>query len=108
MVWERLSAGLAGKVLRLGGVAIGIYTVAAALVVMHTIQAENAARIAVVERAAQMGELTPAVPPIELKNRALRHVFFVDFDNGVTKDGLCHFYGIKDVRVVPGTELPGR
>ena len=108
VVWERLSAGLAGKVLRLGGVAIGIYTVAAALVVMHTIQAENAARIAVVERAAQMGELTPAVPPIELKNRALRHVFFVDFDNGVTKDGLCHFYGIKDVRVVPGTELPGR
>ena len=38
-------------------------------------------------------------PPIELKNRALRHVFFVDFDNGVTKDGLCEFYGIKNIEI---------
>ena len=37
--------------------------------------------------------------PILLKNRALRHVFFVDFDNGVTKDGLCQYYGIKDICV---------
>ena len=34
-----------------------------------------------------------------MQNRALRHVFFADFDNGVTKHGLCIFYGIKDIHV---------
>ena len=38
-------------------------------------------------------------PPITLKNRALRHVFFVDFDNGVTRDGVCKFYGISKIVV---------
>ena len=37
--------------------------------------------------------------PIKMKNRALRHVFFVDFDNGVTKEGLCKYYGIEDIKV---------
>jgi len=26
-------------------------------------------------------------------------VFFADFDNNVTKEGLCEFYGIKNIEV---------
>ncbi len=55
-------------------------------------------RIAVIEAKAGSGEIV-TFPPIETKNRALRHLFFVDFDNDVTKSGLCQYYGIKDIEV---------
>ena len=32
------------------------------------------------------------IPPLEFTNRALRHVYYEDFDNGVTKDGLIERY----------------
>ena len=73
--------------------------VAASLVVMHTLQAEDALRLSMVKQAVQAGQAEVSMPPIELKNRALRHIFYVDFDNGVTKNGLCHFYGLKDIHV---------
>ena len=71
----------------------------AALLITAAMQQENDVRLAIVKQAAKNGEEIAYMKPILLKNRALRHVFFVDFDNGVTKDGLCQYYGIKDIRV---------
>lgn len=89
----------AGKVLAAAAWGIGLFTVAAALLVMQTIRQENDVRLAIVQETAAKGEPIAYMEPIPLKNRALRHVFFKDFDNGVTKDGLCKFYGIKDIKV---------
>ncbi len=99
VIWQRLQAGRAGHVLQGGALALGVFTVAASLVVMHTLQAEDALRLSMVKQAVQAGQAEVSMPPIELKNRALRHIFYVDFDNGVTKNGLCHFYGLKDIHV---------
>ena len=82
--------------------AIVLFIAAAALMVMHTLHSENEIRIALVQDAARLPnahETIVTMPPIELKNRALRHIFFEDFSNGVTKDGLCRYYGIKDIKV---------
>ena len=79
-----------------------LFIAAASLTVMHTLRIENDARIALVQEAARLPnaqETIVTMPPIELKNRALRHIFFEDFDNGVTKGGLCRYYGIKDIKV---------
>ena len=76
-----------------------MFTLSAAMLVTYTLRQENDARLAIVQAAADRGEPIAYMDPIPLKNRALRHVFFADFDNGVTKDGLCKYYGIKDIKV---------
>ncbi|WP_027406438.1 DUF6056 family protein [Anaerovibrio sp. RM50] len=88
------------KILYAGAFGIGLFTVSAATLVMYTMQQENDVRIAIVEETAARGEAVAYMEPIKMTNRALRHVFFVDFDNGVTKDGLCRYYGIKDIKVL--------
>jgi len=99
VVREKFSAGQAGKILKIGAAAIGSFTIISALVITAELKQENDWRIAEVEKAAAEGCEVVTFPPIDLKNRALRHVFFVDFDNGVTKDGLCEFYKIKNIEV---------
>lgn len=89
----------AQKTLFLAAAAICAFTMIAALLITAAMQEENDVRLAIVKQAAENGEEIAYMKPILLKNRALRHVFFVDFDNGVTKDGLCKYYGIKDIRV---------
>lgn len=98
-VRKKLSEGVAGKILKCGAIVIGGFTIISALVITNTLRHENDLRIEKIRVAANAGEKIVTFPPIELKNRALRHVFFVDFDNGVTKDGLCEFYGIKNIEV---------
>ena len=98
-VREKLSADNAGKILKCGAAMLTIFTVLAALVITSALRAENDLRIAEIEKAAAEGRDTLTFAPIEIQNRALRHVFFVDFDNGVTTDGLCEFYKIKKVNV---------
>ena len=93
-LWNR-----AKKTLLAASLAIGIFTMTAAFFITAAMQQENDVRLAIVKQAAENGEEIAYMKPILLKNRALRHVFFVDFDNGVTKDGLCQYYGIKDIRV---------
>ncbi len=90
------------RVLTAGALGLAAFTVSAALLVTYTMQQENDARIAIVKRAAAQGESIAYMEPITMENRALRHVFFEDFDNGVTKDGLCIYYGIKDIKVSSG------
>lgn len=87
------------KVLMAGGVGLAVFTLSAAMLVTYIMKQENDARIAIVQETAAKGDAVAYMEPIAMKNRALRHVFFVDFDNGVTKNGLCKYYGIKDIKV---------
>ena len=87
------------RVLTAGALGLAAFTLSAAIVVTYTMRQENDARLAIVQEAAAKGESIAYMEPITLKNRALRHVFFVDFDNNVTKDGLCKYFGIKDIKV---------
>ena len=98
---ERLALGKVRKILCLGGLAMGLFTVGASLVLLHSFQREDALRLVVIAKAAHSGIQVPVLPPLTEKNRALRHVFYVDFDNPVTKGGLRRYYGIKDIKVDP-------
>lgn len=95
---QEAMAGQAGRVLRLGGSAVGGFLAAAALLISVQVTTENDARIAYIAEQQGSGDVVQ-LPPMETKNRALRHVFFVDFDNGITKRGVCHYYGVKDLLV---------
>lgn len=97
-VREALTHGRTGRLLRAITVIIGLFTAGAALAISYVLTEENDARIAYIASKAGSGEVV-TLAPIELKNRALRHVFFVDFDNGVTKGGLVKFYGVRDIKV---------
>ena len=100
IVHKKLYEGSAGFILKCGAFLLGSFTMISALVITYELRQENDWRIAEVEKAAAEGREIVNFPPIELKNRAIRHVFFVDFDNGVTKDGLCEFYKIKNIEVI--------
>ncbi|MBQ9486347.1 MAG: hypothetical protein IJU91_00900, partial [Selenomonadaceae bacterium] len=105
-VREKFSKPPVVNILRFGAVALGGFTIIAALVITHTLRQENDLRIDVVAKAAEKYKPVVKMPPITLKNRALRHVFFVDFDNGVTRDGVCKFYGINKIVVDKNATLP--
>lgn len=96
-----------GQVLRIGGGAVALFLAVSAVIVSYTMTEEQAVRIAYIESKAGSQEVVE-LPPIAMKNRAMRHVFFVDFGNGVTKGGLCKYYGIKDVVIVPGAKMDVR
>ncbi|MBR6013750.1 MAG: hypothetical protein IK062_08230 [Selenomonadaceae bacterium] len=99
IVHKKLYEGSPGVILKFGAFLLGSFTIISALVITYELRQENDWRVAEVEKAAAEGRDVVTFPPIELKNRALRHVFFVDFDNGVTRDGLCEFYRIKKIEV---------
>ena len=88
IVRKKLSEGSPGAILKLGALLLGSFTIISALGITYELRQENDLRIAEIQKAAEENKAVIKFPPIELKNRALRHVFFVDFDNGVTKDGL--------------------
>ena len=91
--------GGAERILRIGGCAAGAFLAAAALFISVQITEENDARIAEIASHTGSGAVV-TFPPMEITQRALRHVFFVDFDNGITKRGVCNYYGIKDLLVI--------
>ena len=37
--------------------------------------------------------------PLSVKNFVLRHVYFVELNNAVSKYGFCRYYGLKDIKV---------
>ena len=96
-----------GQVLRIGGGAVALFLAVSAVIVSYTMTEEQAVRIAYIESKAG-SQAVVELPPIAMKNRALRHVFFADFGNGVTKGGLCKYYGIKDIVIVPGAKMDVR
>ncbi len=92
-------AGKAGRILRAGGIAAGLFLAAAALMISVRVTVENDFRVDRIATEAGSGAVV-AFPPMQTTQRALRHVFFVDFDNGITKRGICNYYGVKDIQVV--------
>ncbi len=88
----------AATILKAGAASVTLFLAAATIVLSWQMTEAHKVRIAVIEAKAGSGEIV-TFPPIETKNRALRHLFFVDFDNDVTKSGLCQYYGIKDIEV---------
>lgn len=97
-VQQALHTGRTWSILRAVMLIAGLFTGIAALAISYALTKENDVRIAYIASKAGSGEVI-TLPRIELKNRALRHVFFVDFDNGVTKGGLCKYYGVKDIEI---------
>ena len=86
------------KIILTGTAIITVFLAASTVLLSAEMTKAHEARIAVIESKAGSGEVV-TLPPIETKNRAMRHLFFVDFDNAVTKGGLCVYYGIKDIKV---------
>ena len=75
------------------------YTGTAALLITHEMGAADAERIAQIEAARARGETVVHFPRIERTNRALRHVYYEDWDNGVTRDGAMQYFGLTDIVV---------
>lgn len=87
------------KTIKIGAGVLAGFTIFSALIITANLREENDKRLAIIKDAAARKIDAVKFPPLEIKNRALRHVFFADFDNNVTKEGLCEFYGIKDIEV---------
>ncbi|MBQ2047962.1 MAG: hypothetical protein II487_03135, partial [Schwartzia sp.] len=90
----------AGRMLRNGAAVLGIFTFAAASVIMYKVYQADALRVQWAKEAAAAGQEVVTFPAYgDDFNRALRHVYYEDYDNNVTKVGFCKYYGLKDVLV---------
>lgn len=58
---------------------------------------EDKQRMSYIEELASQGIKNIEVEPISSKNRVLRHVYFVDFDNKVSKSHVCDYYKLENV-----------
>lgn len=57
----------------------------------------DAARIAVIEAQTAQGVTAIAVDPVPFPQRMLRHIFYIDWDNGVSAGGLKRYYGLTEL-----------
>ena len=97
-------AGHAGRTLKIGGGAVALFIAAATVVVSVAITRENDARIAYIASHAGSGKVLE-IEPIRIKNRALRHVFYKEFELGRDRDYMMNrYYGIKDVKLIGETK----
>ena len=96
---EKLFEGSTGRLLKLGAGILTGFTLLSAIFVTSNLRTENDNRVAIIKDAVSKKIYFVNFPPLKTENRAIRHVFFADFDNGVTKEGLCKFYGIEDIHV---------
>ena len=98
---QKAFAGHAGRTLKIGGGAVALFIAAATVVFAVQLKAENDLRLSRLEEKAGSGEILQ-FPPMETAQRALRHIFFTDYGNGVTKGGISRYYGIKTIEVPEG------
>ncbi len=96
---RRLLNGAARRMICTAAVLLFAYTGTAALLITHEMGAADAERIAQIEAARARGETVVHFPRIERTNRALRHVYYEDWDNGVTRDGAMQYFGLTDIVV---------
>ena len=89
----------AGSLLIGTALALVLYTGISALLITHEMSGEDAQRIAQIKTARARGETTVQFPPIQNTNRALRHVFYEDWDNRVTCDGAKQYFGLTEIIV---------
>lgn len=71
----------------------------ATLYVYSVIYVEDGRRMAYVTEMARQGVKVVEVEPISVKNRVLRHVYFVDLNNHVSKSYLSNYYGLEDIKL---------
>ena len=106
---DEISSACSGQVskhvLLAGALCLGVYTVSASAVILHSVQKADAIRIEIIQKSARMSIREIEIPPLEFTNRALRHVYYEDFDNGVTKDGLIERYGLDNIIVDEDADL---
>ncbi len=98
-VREVFSTGKTNKILKLGALLIGSFTIISALWISFELKQENDLRIDFIKQIKSQNWNVAIFPPLEIKNRALRHVFFADFDNFVTKEGLRKFYRLRNIKI---------
>ncbi len=55
-------------------------------------------RVAIIQGHENSNELV-YLDPNPVEQRLVRHIFYVDFDNGVTRAGITRYYKIKDIEV---------
>lgn len=96
---RRLLNGAARRTIAAAALLLFAYTGTAALLITHEMGAADAERIAQIEAARARGETVVHFPRIERTNRALRHVYYEDWDNGVTRDGAMQYFGLTDIVV---------
>lgn len=100
--------GPAGRILKVGSGAVGLFIAVAAVWISYTVTVENDARIAYIESRQGSGEVI-VVPPIGRENRALRHVFYKEFREEKPLDsgsGVARYYGVKEIRSDRRAVLP--
>ena len=94
---SKLFSAAAWRMICTAALLLFAYTGTAALLITHEMGAADAERIAQIEAARARGETVVHFPRIERTNRALRHVYYEDWDNGVTKEGAMEYFGLTDV-----------
>ena len=96
---SKLFSTAARRTVAAAAILLFAYTGTAALLITHEMGAADAARIARIKEARACGETVVHFPRIERTNRALRHVYYEDWDNNVTKDGAIKYFGLTDIVV---------
>lgn len=100
--------GPAGRVLRIGSGAVGLFIAVATIWISYTVTIENNARIAYI-KSKQGSKEAITVPPIGRENRALRHVFYKEFREEKPLDsrsGIARYYGVGEIRSDSQSVLP--
>lgn len=88
------------------GVALTVIPMAMAVLYQHKVlYEENSLRIAQVEALSAQGVEKVELEPVSLKNEILRHVYFVELNNSVSKYGFCRYYKFKELHVMPKKTL---
>lgn len=59
----------------------------------------DAHQVAVIQEYAKTNSGEVTLYHMTIKQRMQRHIFYSDFDNGVTRDGISKYYGIKGIHV---------
>lgn len=96
---SKLFSAAARRMICTAALLLFAYTGTAALLITHEMGVADAERIAAIEEARARGETVVHFPRIERTNRALRHVYYEDWDNGVTRDGAMQYFGLTDIVV---------
>ncbi len=69
----------------------------ATLYFTYRINELDAARIAYIEAQTAQGITAVTVDPIPFPQQMLRHIFYIDWDNGVSAGGLTTYYGLTEL-----------
>ncbi len=60
---------------------------------------EDSQRIAYIEKMSRQGATHLEVAPISIKSRVLRHVYFEDLSNSLSRTFLANYYGLKEIKL---------